>query len=535
MVAGRVALAVAWFQLLLIAPNHPHALTGRALWLLPLELPAILVLMVAAPRRTRPLLAWILGVLMAGVMFTKVADLSANAALARDFNWLLDAHLIVAAFSFLKGVIGLPGAGAAGLAAVAVLAGVAWITRRASGALAEAVPALGRRRALALALLVTAGYGAVAGQRWVQPSVYPPVEAFTAKLALAHVREVRRSWDDLARFRRAAATDPLATVPSDRLFADLGRRDVLLTFVESYGRSAVTDPRYRSRTRAALEGLRAAARSRGLGIRSAWLEAPTVGGQSWLSHASMLSGLWIDTQQRYEALLQSDRLALTHLFGRAGWRRVAAMPAITRAWPDGAYYDYDRLYDEAGLDYAGEPFNWVTMPDQYTLATLSRRELNAPRRIPVFAEIAMISSHAPWTPIPPVLPWDRIDGGAVFDRWATGGDPPAEVWADPQRVRRQYGKAIRYVLDTLAAFVADKLPRGAVLIVLGDHQPAPVVTGPDATRQVPVHIVAPPAVLARLDRWGWTRGARPSGDAPVWRMDALRDRLVAAFTPGVTP
>ena len=84
------------------------------------------------------------------------------------------------------------------------------------------------------------------------------------------------------------------------------------------------------------------------------------------------------------------------------------MPAITLAWPEARYFGYDRVLAAADLGYRGQPFNWVTMPDQFTLAAFERQVLDPAPRPPVFAEIALISSHAPWTPIPPLLPWDAL-------------------------------------------------------------------------------------------------------------------------------
>lgn len=55
--------------------------------------------------------------------------------------------------------------------------------------------------------------------------------------------------------------------------------------------------------------------------------APTAGGGSWLAHATLLSGLWIDTEQRHRALLAGERLTLGRAFHRAGWRTVGVMPA----------------------------------------------------------------------------------------------------------------------------------------------------------------------------------------------------------------
>jgi hypothetical protein len=47
---------------------------------------------------------------------------------------------------------------------------------------------------------------------------------------------------------------------------------------------------------------------------------------------------------------------------------------------------------------------------------------------------------------------------------------------------------------------------------------------------VPVTIVAKdPAVLDRISGWGWQHGLNPGPQAPVWRMDAFRDRFLTAF------
>ena len=71
-----------------------------------------------------------------------------------------------------------------------------------------------------------------------------------------------------------------------------------------------------------------------------------------------------------------------------------------------------------------------------------------------------------------------------------------------------------------------------MLVLVGDHQPASIVTGPDASHDVPITIIArDPAVMARTSAWGWDDGMLPSPDAPVWRMDEFRDRFLTAFGP----
>src|SRR5690606_1805535 len=102
--------------------------------------------------------------------------------------------------------------------------------------------------------------------------------------------------------------------------------------------------------------------------RSAWLTSPTFGGQSWLAHSTFTTGLWVDNQRRYESLFVSRRETLMHDFRRAGWRTVGVMPQITHVWPEGAFFGFDKIYTAPDLGYAGRHFNYVTMPDQYTLA-----------------------------------------------------------------------------------------------------------------------------------------------------------------------
>jgi len=71
-----------------------------------------------------------------------------------------------------------------------------------------------------------------------------------------------------------------------------------------------------------------------------------------------------------------------------------------------------------------------------------------------------------------------------------------------------------------------------VLVFLGDHQPATLVTGEGASHDVPISIVArDPAVLDRISGWGWQDGIRPGPQAPVWKMSAFRDKFLTAFGP----
>jgi hypothetical protein len=97
-------------------------------------------------------------------------------------------------------------------------------------------------------------------------------------------------------------------------------------------------------------------------------------------------------------------------------------------------------------------------------------------------------------------------------------------------VQAAYARSIEYSLRALFSFLTRHGDDDLVVVFLGDHQPATIVSGTDAGHDVPVTVVArDPAVLDRISGWGWPEGLRPGDDAPVWRMDSFRDRFLKTF------
>jgi hypothetical protein len=351
----------------------------------------------------------------------------------------------------------------------------------------------------------------------------PVASSSTAALAVDEVQAVRTGLADRATLARLIADDRFRATPGTRLLTGLRGKDVLLVFVESYGRVAVQDSSVSPRIDAVLDAGTGQLRAAGFSSRSAFLTSPTFGGLSWLAHATLQAGVPVDGQRRYDQLVQADRLTLTRAFKRAGWRAVGLMPANHRAWPEGSsFYGYDEIYDRRNLGYRGPDFGLPPMPDQYTFLALQRRELAARRRPPLFAEVDLISSHAPWTRIPRLISWDDVGDGSIFGRI-----PAAET---ARGVRAAYGQSIEYVLTTLFSFVQRYGDDDLVVVVLGDHQPATLVTGQGAGHDVPISVIAhDPEVMDQIARWGWQDGMSPSQQAPVWPMAAFRDRFLTAF------
>jgi hypothetical protein len=260
----------------------------------------------------------------------------------------------------------------------------------------------------------------------------------------------------------------------------------------------------------------------GFSSRSGWLISPTFGGGSWLAHATLQSGIWVNSPGRYSELTASNRFTLAAAFRRAGWRTVADVPATHGTWPEGhSFYRYEQVWDRENLGYRGPRFGFSPMPDQYALNALQKLELAKQHRRPVFSEIDLTSSHAPWTRIPSLIDWRRLGNGSIFKRLPIDRTGLTDT-------QQGYAESVQYALRALYSFVDRYGTKNTVLIVLGDHQPSRVVE--QAGHDVPITIIARDArVISRLTSWGWQNGMLPGATAPVWPMSAFRSRFLSAF------
>jgi hypothetical protein len=506
-------------------------LTPAAFVRIPVEAILALGVVLVLPAMVRRVVAVLGGLVLGLVAILKILDIGFTAALARSFNPVFDWAFLPPAVEFLKESIGRAGAIAAVVGAVLLVVAVLVlmtlsVLRLTRLAARHRTAALRTGRVLAVAWVLCAVVGAQ-----ILPGT-PVASHNTLGLLYARAVQMRTDLHDEEAFAAEAAVDAFRDTPGKDLLTGLRGKDVLLTFVESYGRDAVEDPEFATQVGAVLDGGTARLRAAGYASRSGWLTSSTTGGGSWLAHATLLSGLWINNPQRYRTLMSSDRLTLNRAFQRANWRTVGVLPAVTRAWPEQSFYRYDRFYDRRALGYRGPRFTFASPPDQFTLSVLQRAERARPGHAPVMAEAALLSSHTPWTPIPRLIGWNDLGDGSVFGPMPAESDPQAVVWRDTTRIRTEYRRSIEYTLSTLISYVETYGDDNLVLVFLGDHQPAPVVTGEGASWDVPISIVArDPAVFDRISGWGWQDGLKPGPQAPVWRMNTFRDRFLTAFGP----
>ena len=415
---------------------------------------------------------------------------------------------------------------AIGVGVPAVLALLALLVSWSVGAMARACERPRVRRGAIVGGLIAIGlYGAGMGNDRIGVELHfaIPVATVVAQQA-AHL---------------AAAADPDATDATDSATvlppADLGRLrggDVYLIYLQSYGAVVYDRGDADGPLAPLLDDLEAAAGETGRHVASAFMGSPTFAGASWLAHLTGLSGAWVPGNGAYHRLLKSGRHTLVDRFRDGGYRTVALVPGIRKAWPEGAALRFDRIYDAPSLAYGGPRYGWWQIPDQYSLEWLARREIAPRDRAPLFLFFPTITSHAPFTPVAPIAEdWSRAVPAPA------GADvAPAEGWAalSPVRMAEFYRRTMAYDLALLAGFLRQRAPPDAVVIALGDHQPPAAISGPDARHDVPVHVFAPRAdLLAPLFEAGFRPTVRP--EAAVGPMDRLPFLLLEAFSAATQP
>jgi len=519
--------------LVLVALNVPDeldALGPGAFLRLPLEALVYLALVLALPSRlgrVRTVLALVAGILLGLLAVFRVLDIGFRSSLGRPFDVLVDwryTHPLISlvrdSFGNGPGTAMLLGAAVAGvLLLVLVPLAVLRLTRVAARHRKPAARGLAAVASLWLALAVLdvrTGGGAVAAADGA-PYVY------------AQISRIPSEVQDQQDFEEATQAEPVRP-PKRGLLSALRGKDVMFVFVESYGRVAVEKSWFSPGVDTVLDRMQRKLTGAGFSSRSGWFESPTFGGISWLAHSTLQSGLWVDSQQRYDVLVKSKRLTLSQFFGKAGWRTVDVVPSNNRDWPEGKFYHWDKVYDSRNIGYEGPRFGYPTMPDQFTLEAFHRLELAKKHRRPVMAELDLLSSHTPWSRTPRMVPRAQLGDGSVFDGMPEQLPSEGDIWPSPKRVQEAYGKSIQYSLRALTDFLTTHGDDDTVVVFMGDHQPSSIVSGEGANHQVPVAIVArDQALVDRAASWGWGEGVHPATGAPVMRMDRFRDEFLAAF------
>lgn len=395
--------------------------------------------------------------------------------------------------------------------------------------------------ALGAAVLLTHGASSATGHD-LQRMFAPPVSSMVAAQAGLLGRALSRS----------AGAQQLGPGPAfDGDLAPLGGADVFVLFAEAYGAITLDQPELAAALAERRRALQHALDAGGRQVVSARVTSPTFGGASWLAHAALLSGIDTRDPDDYALLLTTKRPTLVSHFAQHGYRTIGWMPGLQRPWPEGAFYGFDRLADADGTGYTGLPFGYWRIPDQVSIALLQHQELPGAQhdvadasaalrtvplqgtdasasRKPRFIVFPTLTTHAPFRPVPPYLadPQRLLAADAFSDEDVSRALAAPVSWTHPTPA---YVDAMHYQFDWLTRWLGTDAPIGMVLIVIGDHQPIGGVTGPDASWDVPVHVIGTDgALLARLEAAGFRRGLQPD-EAALGPMHELTQTLIDAF------
>jgi phosphatidylglycerophosphate synthase len=526
---AALALALLWFTLLL--PDRIYQFSFDAFVRVPVELLVLVAVALVLPTWPRRIVATVAGILFGLLIVAKFLNMGYYDLLDRAFNPVTDWSEIAQARGVLQDAIG---ARLTNVAAIVLVIGLALILGAIIAAALHitAVAARHRRgtvRGLA-ALSAAWGLSAVLSLQLIPGS--PVASASETGLAVAQVRLTQSALADPRIFGQAIhSRDPEAAIPVSDLLTGLRGKDVLIVFVESYGQVAVRGTTFSPGVDAVLRRQEGMLDRAGWSTQSAWEGSPTSGGVSWLAHSTVQSGLWVNSQQRYNELLASQRFTLSDAFDKAGWHTVADDPSDNTTWTPGTtFYHYAQTYNRLNVGYRGPSFSYSAMPDQYTLGEFQRLELT-PGHKPVMAEIDTTSSHTPWVPLPSMVPWNQVGNGSVFRAQRGSAQEVARVWSNTSTVRQFYGQSIQYAMTALTSWVTELNDPNLVLILLGDHQPHSTVSGNTPNNKVPISIITrAPSVLRQMSSWHWQNGLLPSPSAPFEPMDAFRDQFLNTFS-----
>ena len=169
--------------------------------------------------------------------------------------------------------------------------------------------------------------------------------------------------------------------------------------------------------------------------------------------------------------------------GGGPWR---VCPSDRGAWPQGsAYYGFDTVYDSSSLGYAGPGFGFSSMPDQYALKAFSACELGAGRRRRSWRRSTSRRVTGHGRRCPACFPGTAWGTARCSSASTVGPSPPRHLWSHRDRVPAAYMTSIAYSLTALISFVERYGDDYLVLVLLGDHQPATIVSGSVETMTCP--------------------------------------------------
>jgi hypothetical protein len=326
-----------------------------------------------------------------------------------------------------------------------------------------------------------------------------PVFQLPTKVLARNVRESLRRRERLLTLRASGADPRYAFAQRARLSKT---PPVSLLMIEAYGQRLVSDPQLRPVFERLASRVKDRLTASGYSVRTAFSEAPVYGGKSWLSVATVQTGVRVESPSLYDEMApRAPRLStFTAFFKAQGYRTVALLPGNYRDdLPRSDPYARDVMIEFKDLDYHGQFIGYVGVLDQYTL-NFFRTRIRPAETGPLMTFYLSISTHHPW----PAMPFE---GGPAW--------PPLAGWAElPEGMGKKYVASVEYEWRCLLELLEAERSPDAVFFIVGDHQPLLERTMDDVreltaqqSSNTPVHVISRnPAMVERFAKYGFIPG-----------------------------
>ena len=301
------------------------------------------------------------------------------------------------------------------------------------------------------------------------------------------------------------------------------RPNLYLFFLESYGSVVQLLEEEGPLFEQLMNDLEVQLNQAGWGVASTYSLAPVIGGRSWLSFTSALTGLDVNNHLFFNELLafQYNYPHLVRLLKRQGYftYRMKTMSNqkqstdISYSLTD-RFYGFDEWVKYDDIPYRGFKYDMLGgIPDQYAVNHFIENILD-PSKEPFFFFSINMSSHAPWNHTPPLVDlWKMLDTITQNPSLNTSDD------FRPDESMR-YFRSIEYVLKVMIQFILEKVDPEAIIMLVGDHQP-PGMTflceGKIDEFSVPLHIITQNEhILDQLYQRTFTAGLNLNIDRPIF-------------------
>lgn len=288
--------------------------------------------------------------------------------------------------------------------------------------------------------------------------------------------------------------------------------DIYLLFIESYGSVLYKRSHFRSQYVTLLSELEQTLADSGWQSASNLSTAPTWGGGSWMSYASLLFGLRIDSHPQFLFLRNRYRYDsypdIAHYLKSQGYRyfRLSSLSVelTEHEWEQYInFYGVDVWPRYRDMNYQGQRFSWgPSPPDQVALGFMhdymGQHEYAAEPKLMFFITQ---NSHYPWKPLPPI-----VDDWRRFGKETFVAPSPAADLRGIDAQRRNYLASIEYELRTVVDFILRLRDENTIVVVVGDHQPPRVARRSDGF-ETPIHIISKDSsVASHLSDYGFQSG-----------------------------